>query len=117
MAALDDAALVLPDERWFCWSLAQEQADGSVVCHLQGVHIGKDSDVTVCGIPLGVTWTYNVESGDPYDWDGCKRCRAVMQRRQKDAALIRHAQALWEAGRLAEWREAVAELRRREMGE
>ncbi|MGN6561773.1 MAG: hypothetical protein ACTHMU_03855 [Thermomicrobiales bacterium] len=34
-----------------------------------------------------------------------------------DAALIRHAQALWEAGRLAEWREAVAELRRREMGE
>ena len=34
-----------------------------------------------------------------------------------DAALILHAQALWDAGRLAEWREAVAELRRRQMGE
>ena len=34
-----------------------------------------------------------------------------------DAALILHAQALWDAGRLAEWREVVAELRRRHMGE
>lgn len=34
-----------------------------------------------------------------------------------DAALIRHAQALWDAGRWAEWREAVAELRRRQMGD
>lgn len=34
-----------------------------------------------------------------------------------DAALICYAQALWDAGRWAEWREVVAELRRREMGE
>ena len=34
-----------------------------------------------------------------------------------DAALIRHAQALWDAGRWAEWREAVAEMRRRQMGD
>lgn len=34
-----------------------------------------------------------------------------------DAALILHAQALWDAGRLAEYAEAVAEMRRREMGE
>lgn len=34
-----------------------------------------------------------------------------------DAALLLHAQALWDAGRLTEWREVVAEMRRRGLGE
>lgn len=36
---------------------------------------------------------------------------------QAAVTVIRHAQTLWDAGRWAEWREAVAELRRRGLGE
>lgn len=73
---------ILPHERWFCWSEGMEQADGQVVLHLQGDHVGKD-DRTVCGIPYGITWSFNVEAGDPGAWDGCKRCRAVMRKYQR----------------------------------
>lgn len=36
---------------------------------------------------------------------------------QAAGTVIRHAQALWDAGRWVEYAEAVAELRRRGMGE
>ena len=36
---------------------------------------------------------------------------------QAAVTFILHAQALWDAGRLTEWREVVAEMRRRGRGE
>ncbi len=72
------ARVIPPNTICFCWSAEQDRRNPGVVLHLEGVHVGKDAR-TACGISTAGYWHFNVQDGEPRDWTGCKRCRAVIR--------------------------------------
>lgn len=56
---------------------------GKIPGHIQGYDFGK-AEHTLCGIPYGRSWDFEVGKFPPSQFDNCKRCKKIVTKLAKD---------------------------------
>lgn len=72
----------LQETTFVCWSerqVARARGAGFVGLHVQG-----DGDKTLCGIETDRLWGFNMHDYPPAEFNGCKRCKAVIAAAHKE---------------------------------